>query len=377
MANISTTSFTNTFTVSTEVNITNSEEDNTLSPLSLFEENKTTAEMIQEKMDTVQYVVCPTLLVFGILGNLSTILTVSHVQFHQMTSKFILYALAISDSLLLLTNPFNQHFMQEIWGRDVRALSSGGCKLFFVMYRTGKISSSWFIVLVAVERFIAIKFPLRVKRFLTKKTVCVAIATIYVMTFTLSGIWTFSTDVENQICRADLSTPNNLRLHKAFVITGAACYSIAPIVILMTLTPLIILNLYRSHRLRRDLRHSKIGRSAKNTSRVTIMLIGVVITYIICVTPITLLLILTFWTNEPIFDSQKTEYIIFSGVASSFEQMNHSSNFFVYIMCGRQFRERFFNMIRCSRKKIHGTESLTFALGSNLDLKNRSTRRVS
>ena len=326
--------------------------DNVTLPVPVLEVDKTSAQLIQEKMNTAQYFVCPTLLVFGITGNLLTILTVSQSQFQQMTSRFILFALAVSDSLLLLTNPFNQQFMRELWGRDVRTLSSEGCKLFFVIYRVGKMSSSWFIVLVAIERFVAILFPLKVKRLITKTTVAIAIIIIFSVMFTISGLWTISTGIANESCRADVVSPEVLEIHKTFLIVGATCYSIAPMIILLTLTPLVVLNLYRSQRIRQDLQLHNIARTAKDTSRVTVMLVGIVITYIICVTPITLLLILTFWTNEPIYGSQKIEYIIFSGVASTFEQLNHSSNFFVYVLCCRQFRQGFLRMIRCTERNV-------------------------
>ncbi|XP_060553633.1 neuromedin-U receptor 2-like [Ruditapes philippinarum] len=352
MANAS-IGFTDTFNLSTEANIIFSENGNTSLPASLTG----LADQIQQKMNTAQYFVCPTLFVVGIVGNICTVLTVSRAQFHQMTSRFILYALAVSDSLLLFTNPFNQQFMTKLWMLDVRALSKTGCKFFFVMYRTGKMSSSWFIVLVAVERFVAIMFPLKAKQFLTKTTVCTAVFIIYSVMISVSGIWTFSTDIVNETCMSDVTSPNTKSLHKSFVIVGAMCYSIIPIIILLILTPLIIVKLCRSQYHRKVLQHNNIDRSAKDTSRVTVMLIGIVITYIVCVTPISLVLILTFWTNEPFFSSKKIEYIILAGVAMSFEQLNHSSNFFVYILCCRQFRQRFVRMVCWSRNSVLATDT--------------------
>jgi hypothetical protein len=343
--------------MSTDVSLLSNDDFNGSTIIPVMTANRSLANLIQDKMNTAQYFVCPTLFVLGIVGNILTILTVSQVQFQQMTSRFILLALAASDSLLLLTNPFNQQFMPAILGLDVRTLSSEGCKLFFVMYRVGKMSSSWFIVLVDIERFVAILFPLKVKRLITKTTILIAIAIIYVLMFTISGVWTISTGIVNGTCRADVVNADTLSVHKSFLIVGATCYSIAPMAILLTLTPLIVLNLYRSQRMRHNLQLQNIARTAKDTYRVTVMLVGIVITYIICVTPITLLLILTFWTNEPIYGSTKIEYIIFSGVASTFEQINHSSNFFVYVLCCRQFRQGFLHMVRCTRKNVTGTGS--------------------
>ena len=244
--------------------------------------------------------------------------------------------------------------------QDVRALSKIGCKLFFIAYRTGKISASWCVVLVASERFFAVWFPLKVKRIVTRTTIIVAIVTVFMVTLTFSATWVFSTDIVDGVCVPDFTTTETRALHKRFVVAGAVCYSIAPILILSTITPPIIVRLVRQQHRQKDLHSSTMSRFARETNRTTIMLTIIVIVYIVCVTPITLVLVLTFWTDEPIFGSLKKEFIILTSVAQSMEQVNHSMNFTIYVLCSRQFRIRFLKMIGCRGTENEATHSLSF-----------------
>lgn len=80
------------------------------------------------------------------------------------------------------------------------------------------------------------------------------------------------------------------------------------------------------------------------------MLIGVVLAYIAFVTPITITAIIASTTNQAIFGLVSKELIILQGVGLTFEQMNHSSNFIIYVLFSTQFRRRFLDMIPCRMK---------------------------
>lgn len=108
-----------------------------------------------EGLAYVNYVLLPTMLVLGIGGNILTIVVMMSPKFRQLTSRIYLIFLALSDLTLLLTQPFNKMFVIEMIGFDVRALSDVGCKIFFWFFRTGKMTSSWFVVCLCVERFVA------------------------------------------------------------------------------------------------------------------------------------------------------------------------------------------------------------------------------
>lgn len=347
---------------------------NSTTSASLFEVTRTDTEVVNELHKTlsqVQYIVCPTLVVIGLIGNVCTILTVSRPQFRKLTTRRILCALAVSDSLMLFINPFNQEFMIDLWEQDVRALSTFGCKLFFVMYRAGKFSGSWCIVLVTVERFVAVLFPLKVRYLMSQRAVIISICIVYLVSFTVAISWTFSTGITNGICSPDLVTADTAKAHKAFVVLGAFVYSIGPVIIMLTLVPPIVYRLIKSHRRRRKMSQNSFERSIRDTSKVSIMLIAITLEYIILVTPITLVLIITLWNNKPIFGNSNPDNVILQSLALIFEQLNHSINFFVYVLCSRQFRKRFVDMICCRKNsrtdRFRATVRLSQMIQENRD----------
>ena len=105
----------------------------------------------------------PIITIIGILGNSMSIIIINQKYFRKQSISLILTCLAISDSIVLLLFVFNKKFMMEFLDTDARAISQEGCVIFFWIFRTSKMTSSWFVVLISVERFIAIWFPFKSK----------------------------------------------------------------------------------------------------------------------------------------------------------------------------------------------------------------------
>ena len=300
-------------------------------------------------IDRIESVVCPVLFTIGVAGNACILMTVLHERFRKMTSRFILCALAVSDTLLLSTNPFNQNFMISFFGQDIRALSPVTCKLFFIVYRVAKISSSWFIVMLAGERFIAVLWPLKVRSILRKRNTYIMIESIYIVVLMFSGMWSITTNVDSRlICRPDVVTPQTLHFHKVAVVVGACLFSIVPFSILLCLTPLTIFTIVYKHRIRARIQHRNRAKmmAKRATSRISLMLISVVVTYLILAAPITVVLIITVWTGQPIFGSSDRNMIMLQAVGLSLEELNHACNFVIYILLSTQFRNQFLQIIQ-------------------------------
>ena len=105
----------------------------------------------------------PTFTTIGILGNSMSIIIINQKYFRKQSISLILSCVAISDSMVLLLFVFNKKFMMEFLDRDARAISQEGCVIFFWIFRTSKMTSSWFVVLISIERFIAVWFPFKSK----------------------------------------------------------------------------------------------------------------------------------------------------------------------------------------------------------------------
>ncbi|XP_021348429.1 allatostatin-A receptor-like [Mizuhopecten yessoensis] len=319
-------------------------------------------------IDYVGYVVVPLFLVLGICGNTVTIIVMQSKMFRYMTVSVILTALSISDTTLIVLLPFNKAFVRKLLGLDVRALSESGCKAFFCFFRSAKMTSSWFVVFISLERFFAVWFPLKIKVISTKKNAYIAIACVHITIYSLNGVWTFSSILKNGVCIPNVSIPGKEKLTEGFLLAGTTIYSIIPTFILLVLTPLTILKLYRQQKTREILAQSVHARN--DTAKTTLMLLGVSIAYVFLVGPITIAHSVAFFREENIFESRDPEVVTFREASQVMEQLNYAINFFLYVICSKSFRDRCkyvlkYSCTRCGRHETNATGHMTPAYLTN------------
>ncbi|XP_061169025.1 C-C chemokine receptor type 5-like [Saccostrea echinata] len=305
--------------------------------------SSTVYDDVLEGLAYVNYVLLPTMLVLGIGGNILTILVMTSPKFQQLTSRYYLIFLALSDITLLLTQPFNKMFVIKMLGVDVRALSDVGCKVFFWFFRTGKMTSSWFVVCLCVERFIAVWFPLKAKIISTRKSAVLQIICVYLIIGSFNGVWTRNSEVlEDGKCYPDYfdkKDRSEAETYKAMLTAGSTLYSLAPLCILATVTPLIVFKLAR-HRQQRKRLTSATTNDNSQATKTTAMLIGIVVAYFLLVLPITTLHNIAFYMGMKSFGDNPKGFLIFRDVSQILEQINYGINFYLYVLTSTQFRQQ-------------------------------------
>ncbi|KAK3092832.1 hypothetical protein FSP39_007720 [Pinctada imbricata] len=308
-------------------------------------------DRVLDGLEIVNFILLPTVLLFGISGNILTVIIMSSSKFKHLTSRIFLIALAISDTILLVTQPFNKMFVMKLLGRDIRALSQIGCKIFFLFFRTGKMTSSWFVVFLCLERFVAVWFPLKAKIIWRKEVALAAICLIYVIITSFNAVWTYSSKVlDDGFCYPDYfdkSIPSEVQWYKNMLTAGSSLYSLIPICILVTFTPLILYKLSQHRRTRMKMTGSSQQKSkSAQSTKTTAMLIGVMIAYFILVTPITVLHNIAFYIGVKAFGNNTKGFLIYRDVAQILEQINYSINFILYVVASQQFRAGLVSILR-------------------------------
>ena len=341
-----------------EVNTTSFENATTYENTTLSESTGQTVELgnIKQIMFTIQYALLPFFFLTGLFGNTMTIITMASRHFQHLTSRYILIALAISDTVLLLTQPFNKLFVIDFFGRDLRALSDFFCKAFFVVFKSSKMTSSWLVVLLCFERFIAVVYPLKAKFILRKRFILPAIALDYGILLIYNSVWSFASEIVDGVCKPDVPSLQQ----KIFVAIGTCLYSFIPTLLLMILTPLIVLRLLRQRRRRRNLASKVSSQASKNEEemlKASVMVIGIMIAYIILIIPISVVHFYSWTASISAFDVNNLSFFIFREIAQVLEQVNYSINFFLYVMCSTMFRRRVFEILKCGRRSNKLTRS--------------------
>ncbi|XP_060075405.1 lysophosphatidic acid receptor 6-like [Ylistrum balloti] len=304
---------------------------------------------ILEVLQHANYFLLPTFLLLGLTGNGLTIIIMTTRRYAHLTSRLLLMALAISDSLLLLTQPLNKIFVIRLTGIDLRALSEAGCKIYFVFFKTGKMTSSWFVVLLCVERFVAVWFPFRAKRICTQRNTILSIISVYIFIGTYNSIWSPWSTIVNGKCHPDAynaSDPEDRATFGRFLIGGCSIYSFIPAVIMVILTPLIIKKLLDHKKKRNAIASNK---NKVEETRITAMLLGIVTAYIILILPVTFLHVISFLLGVRAFGQNPNGFLIFRDVTQILEQVNYAINFFLYVTTSQQFRQGLMDLLCCRR----------------------------
>nr|XP_012625755.1 C-C chemokine receptor type 5 isoform X3 [Microcebus murinus] len=89
--------------------------------------------------------------IFGLVGNLLVVLILINCKKLKSMTDIYLLNLAISDLLFLLTIPFWAHYAANGW-----VLGDAMCKLFAGLYHVGYFGGIFFIILLTIDRYLAI-----------------------------------------------------------------------------------------------------------------------------------------------------------------------------------------------------------------------------
>ena len=197
------------------------------------------------------YSITPIVVVVGILGNISVVVIMRSKHFRTTTAAIFLTALAISDTKYILLFPLNKSITQVIFGRDLRAVTVDACKAFFCIFRTAKNFSARVIVVICVERFYVIWFPLHAKRISTQRNAKIVVVVLLLVIYAFDGVWSITTYVVNGVCLPNYPSAENKELIGAFVLAGLTVYDVIPSVLLISLTPLTIYKLLQQRSRRR------------------------------------------------------------------------------------------------------------------------------
>ena len=98
------------------------------------------------------------LILFGIIGNTFSFMVFSRKQFKNMSLNYIFRLMTITDTLTVIQII---HRVLKYNSRDLRLISSFLCKSLDYMTYSLIPVKGWFMVLIAIERFIAIKYNMK------------------------------------------------------------------------------------------------------------------------------------------------------------------------------------------------------------------------
>ena len=352
--------FDDNFTLADEHNFT----DDDAPPPSMDE-----LQMTYWKIRQIAYgYILPTLLVMGIVGNIINVAVFSQkrlwVQQDVMEKSAMigLVSLAIADLLFCLTG-FPSIFV------DSRHFTGPGenaaiVALYYTTYRGSMLNifvfmSTWFIVTLSVERYIAIAHPFRAKNFIRVGRTLISKLVVVVASVVINIPGFLRYNIIYEECLPDcggcyFTKPNPFLPASEFTFAYSIVWNT-----LGTFTPLVILtfcNVRLLVEIYKSTSHDKTMTSGASQSRdptkITVILISIVTMFFVLVCPS---MILTFLADCVLDSTKDIQHFQIAVVITNLGQaLNFSLNFILYCAVSPKFRQGLKNN-SCSRP----TESST------------------
>ena len=105
----------------------------------------------------------------GLLGNSLILIGMFKFRRHFNGHSVLITSLAVCDMFVLISYVLAEPCVHDLLGIDVRAISKVSCKIAWAILFTTSFSSSAIVVLIGIERFVAVWFPLTTTRNLSTK----------------------------------------------------------------------------------------------------------------------------------------------------------------------------------------------------------------
>ena len=280
----------------------------------------------------------------GIMANSFVISVVTISSLRTSVFMNLVMILAIFDILYLLAVI---HGQIGIFGQFLIEPSVVHCSLNnYLLYVCGVVSS-WVTVLISLDRYIVIYFPLKGHIYCTKKRSC----SIVVALFIISCSWLVPMLFISKITLTDQGPSCSLIWNgppqMLFLTILLIFYSIVPGLCMVLLNILIIrkLKVQRAFRVRSQMQHSE-SHNSNNNSQVIIM-VFICSVFVVTSFPSTIVVFAYFSTSVYgyLFSIQLFYF------ANLLDTINHSVNFFLYCLTGSFFRNALFQLVKCKNKE--------------------------
>ena len=307
------------------------------------EEDSSVSEELILLNDIVGVWLTGLLCLFGLTGNVLSFLVL--LRAHSRSPMFyVLRAVAVSDTVFLV----GVFLTQTV----VNLYTTTGTFHFLYMIRAyvqycvwpitmmTQMSTVWLTVLVSIERYIAICFPLKAASLCTIPKVRRAVVIIYIISVLYNVPRFFEFYILDGETLYKTIIPGHDEVYR--YLYSCVMYSIllffSPLLILALLNVKLILALQRGKK-----QWEKLQFRQKKEHSLTVIPLSIVVVFFICGTPALVVNVID--SINPTIMMQPS-FTVFIVVANLLVVLNSACNFIIYCMLGKKFRTKLKEMLR-------------------------------
>ena len=311
-----------------------------------FIEQNSSFSFLQQSMAVPSLV----LSTIGFVTNFLVIIVILCGSLRHSIFMSLLVVLATTDNLTLLaSNLIQPGVFGHLFGPAVIV-----CRMFLFLMLSCGMMSSWLVVLISVERYIAIFYPLKVHLYLTLKRMYLLICCLTLISCISKVYYLLRSYLISfngiPVC---ILEGNNVRINLIFSILNGLLYSFIPFCIITTLN-LLILKKLQSHKTLHARSQQLPTLSTTRVNMLVPMMFAISTVFVVTTIPISILTIVTcvFSVNGHDWDGNDNwVFLLAVGLAN----LNHIVNFFLYCVTGSVFKGALLALFKCRRSPHLGS----------------------
>ena len=222
------------------------------------------------------------------------------------------------------------------------------------------LSSVWLVVLMTVERCIAVIWPLKISGWVTMKRARIVVSILYVIMAAFNSVYliimtSIPTLRNRNKCIIEESHVPFFR--SIWVVIEMVVYAYVPQILIFILNIVIIIKLAEARKEQAEMRNA--AKSEQSQGQVTAMLLMVSITFFVLTNPYTIfyLCIRNDVWNYRVSATSYAQYALVITLLRLLADLNHCINFLLYVAAGKRFREDIMKLFRCAKANRPSTSS--------------------
>ena len=299
----------------------------------------------------VKFYILSVVIPFGLIANMLSLVVFSASYLKKTSTGHYLMALAVADTMCLSGEYmlwFSQYIDDDYMVHGYVHQIDWICKSVYYLRYCGRLLSAWLTVVITIERFIAIAYPLQVSRLSTPDRAKVLIA---VLGITCLGVTSFPLYTLNSVIIPDgrkFCIPSSDFYPTMNLAILTFCEMVIPSGIVCIFTSLILWKLSQSRRARRQSISINGGNTAHQEAQITATLLAIAISFLILRFPQ-----MIFYDLNEVQERKNVVYLRAYEIGVIFFVINYCTNFAYYCLFSSVFRKEFRKLCCCKKSKMH------------------------
>lgn len=284
----------------------------------------------------------------GFPGNMATITTIVRMRsFGSFT--FYVAVLATVDNLAIAVKTM----LYQLYENQIN-ITTAGCRTLFFLGNFLATFANWILVLMAVERLVAVRYPLKIKKYLGCRKSSMAIFSVGIIIGGLYApiLWISYFNEKKWLCVLDRDIKE---MTVILYWVNVLLFAFIPFVILALCNLFIVCAIRKSFRIQssmRDLHTMSIKRRSSCNymsvqRQIMFMLFTSTLVFVVFLFPLCAFQVANgYWRVVPQTRGYAIKYLI-NQIAYVLCDSTHAVNFYLYFLSAKKFRCHFLRMTSC------------------------------